>query len=270
MSNAAQAWAWKQKTGHSTRKSILIALADHADHLGRCWPGHDGIAEKVECDRRTVIRHIRQLERDGFLTVTRRRSEKGRQISNLYELRMTDWHPDVQGDASSRVTPAAPPPGDTGDRSRVTRSTEPGDTGVIPEGDTDVTGTVKGTTKEPSVEPAPAPSTPTVHDDDRSRLARTLLQAFNSENGSMFQPGAYLLRIIDCVRSQPRLSEGEHLAVVAWSMRNPWWRDSVPHPGVIWGSTAQYERQVEGWRQAESGRSSVEDSEYETPVRVIS
>lgn len=269
MSNAAQAWAWKQRTGHSTRKSILIALADHADHVGRCWPGHDGIAEKVECDRRTVIRHIKQLEKDGFLTITKRRSGTGRQISNLYELQMTDCHPDHGSEPAGRVTPATPPPGDTGDRRRVTSPAVPGDSGDTPEGDVHVTGTGKGTPREPSSESPRTRLTPSVPDDDRSRLARTLLEVFNRENGSMFQPGAYLPRIIACVKSQPELSDGDHLAVVSWSMRNPWWKESVPHPGVIWGNAAQYERQVEGWRRVAVGHLSF-DGEYDMPVRVIS
>ena len=68
MSIAAMAWAWRQDLP-PTPKLVLLALADHADDQGVCWPGQRGIAAKVGRSRRTVQRTIMALEGLGLLAV---------------------------------------------------------------------------------------------------------------------------------------------------------------------------------------------------------
>jgi len=66
--------------GDSTRKLVLICLADHANEDDRtCWPAIDRIAKKCEISRSTVKRHIKVLEQDGLIM---RRSRTG--DSTLY------------------------------------------------------------------------------------------------------------------------------------------------------------------------------------------
>lgn len=72
MSVRAMAWAWDQSVGHPTRKLVLMALADHADDAGRCWPGADTVAGKVGVGERTVRRHIEALAEGGYLTQAKR------------------------------------------------------------------------------------------------------------------------------------------------------------------------------------------------------
>jgi biotin operon repressor len=81
MSVKAMAWAWEQdlKTGP---KFVLVALADHADGAGVCWPGHELIAEKTGLSRQTVVDHLALLEAQGFV-----RSERTRKGSRIGAIR---------------------------------------------------------------------------------------------------------------------------------------------------------------------------------------
>lgn len=121
MSIHAAKWAWSQKVGHSTRKLVLVALADHANADGECWPSMRLVADFAECSPRTVQRHIDALEDEGFVKRTSRRTRgDGRFSSWNYRL-------PVSGDAyvsSGQECPAdnltdgheRPCPEDTHDR----------------------------------------------------------------------------------------------------------------------------------------------------------
>lgn len=73
MSVHAVKWAWSQQVGNSTRKLVLVALADHSNSDGECWPSLARVAEFAECDERTVRRHIVALENGGFVVREGRR-----------------------------------------------------------------------------------------------------------------------------------------------------------------------------------------------------
>lgn len=54
--------------GHSTRKLVLVAFANHAHKDGTAaWCSADTVAEYVECDDRTVRRHVAVLLEQGWL-----------------------------------------------------------------------------------------------------------------------------------------------------------------------------------------------------------
>lgn len=76
MSNQALNWAWTQPVGNPTRKLVLIALADHANGDGECWPTMRHIAQGSECSQRTVQRHIEHLETEGYVCKLERRSRR--------------------------------------------------------------------------------------------------------------------------------------------------------------------------------------------------
>ena len=48
-------------------KIVALAFADHADDLGRCWPGIDRIAWKCGYSDRSVQRKIGALKDRGIL-----------------------------------------------------------------------------------------------------------------------------------------------------------------------------------------------------------
>jgi len=85
MSVRAMAWAWRQQLS-GPEKLVLMALADHADEDGICWPGNAHIARKCNLSQRSVQRHIKNLIDNGFMTAHRRYRDTGGQTSNRYVL----------------------------------------------------------------------------------------------------------------------------------------------------------------------------------------
>ena len=85
MSVRAMAWAWRQQLS-GPEKLVLMAVADHADDEGICWPGNAHIARKCNLSQRSVQRHIKNLIDNGYMTARRRYRETGGQTSNLYVL----------------------------------------------------------------------------------------------------------------------------------------------------------------------------------------
>ena len=83
MSIKVMAWAWEQEIKPIT-KIVLLALADHADDDGICWPGIKSIAAKCGLHRVSIQRHIAELIDSGMLKKEFRTAENGRQTSNLY------------------------------------------------------------------------------------------------------------------------------------------------------------------------------------------
>jgi len=90
MSIQAVAWVLAQKGEDlpGTARLIMIALANHADHVnGHCFPTTKRIADEAGCDQRTVKRYLPALVRNGFIDSRRRRStEDGEFRANDYWL----------------------------------------------------------------------------------------------------------------------------------------------------------------------------------------
>ena len=78
-------WAWQLPISHGD-KLVLMALADHSDDGGFCWPGTKGIAEKCNLSRQTIFRHLNNLERAGFIERQARWRDDGSRASNTYQL----------------------------------------------------------------------------------------------------------------------------------------------------------------------------------------
>jgi len=80
MSIKALNWAFSQELAASP-KLTLLALADHADDDGICWPGVTGLAKKTSQSERTIQRRLVELQEAGYL-----RSEERIGRTNLYHL----------------------------------------------------------------------------------------------------------------------------------------------------------------------------------------
>ena len=78
--------AYQTRAGSPTRKAVLVALANMADHRGSCFPSISYISRITEISERTVRRCLRELEESGHLE-TKPRSDKHGQKSNLYVIR---------------------------------------------------------------------------------------------------------------------------------------------------------------------------------------
>lgn len=96
--------AFEARVGNPLRKLILIKLADQANDEGVCWPSYETIAHHCEITRRSVINHIKQLEKDGFLRIERVYDEnRGQNKSNRYHLTIEQG--DIKKEGSENGSP---------------------------------------------------------------------------------------------------------------------------------------------------------------------
>lgn len=79
------AWAYEQETGNITRKAVLLALANRANHdTGRCDPSVTRIAKEIEASPSTVKKALKELAEMGLIEIVRRKREDGSDRSNAY------------------------------------------------------------------------------------------------------------------------------------------------------------------------------------------
>ena len=132
MSIKAMSWAWDQDCSGS-QKLVLLALADHSDDDGNCWPGVRGLSNKCRLGDRTLRTSIAALELMGFLTSTPRYREDGSQTSNFYQLNMRGPSAEYAPPPETAFTPppakSASPPlqNQQGSESPLEPSVEPKD-----------------------------------------------------------------------------------------------------------------------------------------------
>jgi hypothetical protein len=83
MSLRATAWAWTQKAPTHGAKLVLLALADHADEIGLCWPSLERVASMTGLSVRAVRMALRDLEASVMITTDQNR---GRGNTSRYAL----------------------------------------------------------------------------------------------------------------------------------------------------------------------------------------
>jgi hypothetical protein len=105
MSRRARDWAWSCCGLTPALRCILLALAEHADEEGRCWPSLTRLAALTEVDRRTVTRGLAELEARALLTRERTRGQ-----STSYTLAIGEPNDCVTHDKQARETPKGETP----------------------------------------------------------------------------------------------------------------------------------------------------------------
>lgn len=139
MSSQAMTWAWRQtipqlpaldptpdgnpraRVNPATAKNVLLALAEHANPDGKCWPSWKRVAAMVGCSRATVARAIRDLEEAGLIRRVAQYHDRGGQTSSVYTLMMGEGlprlamtakavHPPSQHDTETPRLTKRPPP----------------------------------------------------------------------------------------------------------------------------------------------------------------
>ena len=88
MSVKAIAWAWEQEALSGSQKLLLVALADHANDDGECWPGNRSLARKCGVHLATIKRTKQQLVEGGYIRVERRKRPDGSWSSSRTYLSM--------------------------------------------------------------------------------------------------------------------------------------------------------------------------------------
>lgn len=74
----------------TTRKMVLIALADQANDYGEAYPGIESLRRRCSMGLRTVYDSLAQLEVDGYLTRSQLPGKKALYSLNLDRLRQQD------------------------------------------------------------------------------------------------------------------------------------------------------------------------------------
>jgi hypothetical protein len=71
-----QIWEHSKQKGSSLL--LLLAIADHADDDGYCWPGIENLAQKIRMSDRQTTRILEQLEkrRELYIQHSRRHGNK--------------------------------------------------------------------------------------------------------------------------------------------------------------------------------------------------
>lgn len=70
-------WAWRQDVPSASAKLVLIALADHANGDGYCWPSMLRIAAMTGLSQRQVSNHVTKLVELGLVVKADRRRSQG-------------------------------------------------------------------------------------------------------------------------------------------------------------------------------------------------
>lgn len=86
MSIKAMSWAWDRNDLSPGQKLVLLAIADHADDQGYCYPGYEKLAAKCCMNRSTVVQHVQTLEAIELLNKMHRADSAGHRASNAYQL----------------------------------------------------------------------------------------------------------------------------------------------------------------------------------------
>lgn len=83
MSIKIMSLVWEKSKHHGSALLLMLALADHADDKGRCWPGMTSLGLKTRMGRRNVVRLMERLEKSGEVIVEVR---GGQSASNRYRI----------------------------------------------------------------------------------------------------------------------------------------------------------------------------------------
>ncbi len=104
-------WAWDQRLGNTTLKSVLIALAGHANLKGECWPSVSRLCDRSDAKVRAVQNALRELERrDLICTVHRDGTSSLYRLTPAQDAPPQEMHP--ARDASPPRTKCTAPPQD--------------------------------------------------------------------------------------------------------------------------------------------------------------
>lgn len=97
---------WDIEDIDSSECLVLIALADHADDMGRCYPSIGRLAKRTKLSDRGVQKVISRLIEKGFVTVTPCAGQGG---ANLYTVTATPEPRSPLNDVHPRTEFTTPP-----------------------------------------------------------------------------------------------------------------------------------------------------------------
>lgn len=95
MSVDATRWAWKVDVSSSTKRLVLLALADRAGEEHTCYPSAVRMTKDTNLNRKTVLTAINDLIKDGLVLDTGERKGNGVRVLKLVGVhgRENETHP---------------------------------------------------------------------------------------------------------------------------------------------------------------------------------
>jgi hypothetical protein len=135
MSIKLMSQVWEEADLGGSELLVLLALADHANDNGVCWPSVPRLAARARLSERQTQRVLQKLHADGYFEIVSKGDGRGH--STLYRVTLKG---DTKGDTVSTFTKERV----TSATQRVTSATVKGDIAMSP---------------EPSIEPSIEPST---------------------------------------------------------------------------------------------------------------
>ena len=106
MSVKIMAAIFESKTLGPTERLVMLALADHADDEGRCYPSIARLCERTGLSERAMQVRIKALSAEGYLVVNANAGPKGCNVYFVRPYPPQEMHP--AGNAP-RTTCALPP-----------------------------------------------------------------------------------------------------------------------------------------------------------------
>lgn len=84
--------------------AIYFVLCRYSDNKTKeCFPEMRTIAQKVGCNKKTVVRSVAELEKFGIISIEKRRKEDGHQGSNIYTIQDSSKWSKIQSDKNDTV-----------------------------------------------------------------------------------------------------------------------------------------------------------------------
>lgn len=124
MSIRIMAQVWDGADLQGNKLLLLLALADHANEQGVCWPKVETLAEKARLSVRQTQRYLAELEDAGYI---RRDTKGGRGNHAIYHVLGSDKWPSKGDTKGDEVASPFVLKGDSTDTKRVTVGAAKGD-----------------------------------------------------------------------------------------------------------------------------------------------
>jgi hypothetical protein len=249
MSFQLMAWASEQRTGSPTRKAVLMALSNAANHqTGRCDPRIESICEETEFGATAVKTALKELAEQGL--IKRERKRRGDGSLSTYSFSFPRYQ-ESRGDQPETAGDSRPePPGDSQNQE-------------VPNQET-----VDPPPRAPLAEVVRigAVDRKRVTEDERD-LAVTILDRWNEIAGQHLRSSEWLRKIVMRIREHPELGALEHDRIIAAALRpgNRWWKGEAS-PSVVYGNGALFEKCV---MQAANGSTAASQEAFDIALAEI-